>query len=309
MIRHPPFEGCALGARRRWQDDGVLAVSYALVAALGYGVSDFYGALAARRIGAVTATLASYVSGVVLLGLAVLVLPAGWSLDAIAFGSLAGVAVAFGFIAFYAAFAIGPVVILAPLIAVLYSVVPVGWALARGEQLPTIAWVGVAVGLLAVLALSVSVPGETERVEHRAARPQPTALALGVVAAVGMGGAAIALDYAPKDSGLSPAFMESVVAAAVLAVVFAVVRRPASTDTDWGSVRVALWSGLLLAVGNGLFVLALQHGSLALVSVLVSLYPLATILLARVVLRERISSVQWFGVGLAVLAAALMGMG
>ncbi len=287
----------------------MLAVAYALIAALGYGVSDFYGAVAARRIGAVVATLASYISGVVLLGLATFVVPGGWSPDTLVFGAVAGVAVAFGFLAFYAAFAIGPVVILAPLIAVLYAVVPVGWALVRGEQLPTIAWVGVGLGLLAVLALSVSLPGETERAERRSAPPRPAALALGIVAALGMGAASIALDYVPKDSGLTSAFVESVVAVIVVAVFSAFVPRPRNGEADRRAVGIALGSGALLAVGNGLFVLALQRGSLALVAVLVSLYPLATILLARIVFKEHISAVQWFGVGLAVLAAVLIGIG
>lgn len=287
----------------------VLALAYALTAAVGFGISDFYGAIAARRTGAVVATLASYCSGVVVLGLAAVVVPGAWSADAVVFGALAGVAVAVGFLAFYSAFAIGPVVVLAPLIAVLYAAVPVGWALARGEELPTVAWAGVALGLLAVLALSVSPPGETERAEQRAARPQPLAIALGIAAAVGMGGASVALDYAPKDSGLSSALIETVVAVVVLAVVFAFARRPANGGVDRRAVGIALASGVLLAAGNGLFVLALQHGSLALVAVLVSLYPLATILLARIVLRENISRVQWFGVGLAVVAASLMGLG
>ena len=286
----------------------MIAVLYALISALGYGVSDFYGALAARRIGAVAASLASYCSGVVVIGLGTLVVPGSWSQDAVIFGAIAGVAVALGFMAFYAAFAIGPVVILAPLIAVLYAVVPVGWAIARGEELPAIAWVGVALGMVAVLALSVSTPGETERAEHRAARPRPLAIALGIVAALGTGGASIALDYAPKNSGLSSALIESAVAVVVVAVVFAFVRRPANGDVDKRAVVVALGSGVLLAVGNGLFVLALQQGSLALVAVLVALYPLATILLARIVLRENVSTVQWLGIGLAVFAAGLMGL-
>lgn len=287
----------------------MLAVSYALIAALGYGISDFYGAVAARRIGSVAATFASYVSGVAVLGLGTVFVRGAWSIDTVTFGAIAGVAVAIGFLAFYAAVARGPVVILAPLIAVLYAAVPVGWALARGEQLPVIAWVGVGLGLLAILALSVSLPGETERAEHRAARPQPTAIALGVIAAVGMGSASIALDYTPTDSGLSSALVESAVAVVVVAVVYPFARRPATTESDGRAVAVALASGVLLAVANGLFVLALHRGSLALVAVLVSLYPIATILLARLVFRERVSPVQWCGVILAVAAAGLMALG
>ena len=293
------------------------AVLFALVAAFGYGVSDFYGAVAARRIGAVSATLASYSSGVVLIGLATLLVPGTWSVDAAFFGGIAGVAVALGFLAFYAAFAIGPVAILAPMIAVLYAAVPVSWSVARGEQLPTVAWVGIAIGIIAVLALSVPPKGGAESDAERAAEveqgrgvgPTPFALALGVLAALGMGGASVALDYAPKDSGLTSALVESAVAVVVLAVVFAFVRRPVKGDVDYRALGVALASGLLLAVGNGLFVLALQQGALALIGVLVSLYPLATILLARFVLKEHISRIQWTGIGLALVAAVLMGLG
>lgn len=289
----------------------------ALIAALGYGISDFYGAVASRRLGAVATTLASYSSGVVLMGVAALLVPGAWSADAVIFGAIAGVAVALGFLAFYAAFAIGPVAILAPMIAVLYAAVPVTWSVARGEQLPTVAWVGIALGVVAVLALSIPPKGGAESDAERAVEgaegrgpgPTPFALALGVIAALGMGGASVALDYAPKDSGLSSALIETLVAVVVLAVVFAFVRRPSTGEVDYRALGIALGSGLLLAVGNGLFVLALQHGSLALVGVLVALYPLATILLARFVLKEHISRIQWSGIGIAIVAAVLMGLG
>lgn len=295
----------------------MIAVLFALVAALGYGISDFYGAVASRKIGAVPATLASYSSGVVLIGLATLLIPGAWSIDAVVFGAIAGVAVALGFLAFYAAFAIGPVAILAPMIAVLYAAVPVGWSVARGEQLSGIAWAGIALGVIAVLALSIPPKGGAENDEERAVEaaagrgtgPSKFALLLGVVAALGMGGASVALDYAPKNSGLSSALIESGVAVLVLAVVFVFVPRPQKGQVPFTALGIAFASGLLLAVGNALFVLALQNGSLALVGVLVSLYPLATILLARFVLKEHISKIQWSGVGLAIGAAVLMGLG
>lgn len=294
----------------------MVAITLALISALGYGISDFYGALATRRIGAVAATLASYSSGVVVLGLAMVFLPGSWSFEAVFFGAIAGVLVSLGFVGFFAAIARGPVAIIAPLIAVLYAAVPVGWAISAGEQLPPLAWGGVAVGVLAILLLSVPAPGGAESDEERALEdaagrrrgPSLTALLMGVGAALGMGAASIALDYVPHDSGLSPALVETVVAVLVLALVFAFVPRPARSAENTRALWVALASGTLLAVGNGLFVLALQQGSLALVGVLVSLYPLATILLARFVLREHISRVQWLGIVLALAAAVLMGI-
>ncbi|HLP22646.1 MAG TPA: DMT family transporter [Microbacteriaceae bacterium] len=294
----------------------MVAIVLALVSALGYGISDFYGALATRRLGAISATLASYSSGVLVLGLGVLIVPGAWSVETVTFGALAGVLVGAGFLSFYAAIARGPVAILAPMIAVVYATVPVCWVIARGEQLPALAWAGVALGVLAVLLLSVPAPGGAESDEERAAEdaagqrrgPSIAALLMGLGAALGMGGASVALDYVPHDSGLTSALVETIVAVVLLSLVFAFVPRPGRGEVDSRALWIALGSGVLLAVGNGLFVLALQHGSLALVGVLVSLYPLATILLARFVLREHISRVQWLGIGLAIVAAVLMGL-
>lgn len=292
-----------------------MAVLFALVAALVLGISDFYGALATRRIGAVTTTLASYTTATMLIALGLLIIPSAWSFDAVFFGAIAGVAIAIGFLAFYASISAGPVAVIAPMIAVLYAAVPVGWAVARGEQLPLIGWIGVAVGVVAVLALSIPPKGGAENDDERAVEltagrgtgPAPLTLVLGVVAALGLGGASIALDYVPSDSGIAPALMESAVAVLVVAVVWVFVPKPARGELHMPSLGTAAWSGLLLGLGNALFVLALQVGSLALVSVLVALYPLSTILLARFVLKEHLSRIQWTGVALAIVAAVLLG--
>lgn len=293
----------------------MLAVVFALVAALALGVSDFYGALATRRIGSVATTLAAYSTATILIALGLLFLPNVWSVDAVLFGALAGVSIAIGFMTFFVAIAAGPVAVVAPMIAVLYAAIPVAWAVARGELLSALGWIGVGIGVLAVLALSIPPKEGAENTEERAAEvkvgrgtgPAPMTLVMAVIAALGLGGATIALDYVPSNSGIAPALIQSAVAVLVVAVVWVFVPRPPKGEFHTASLGTAAWSGLLLGLGNGLFVLALQVGSLALVSVLVALYPLSTILLARFVLKEHLSKMQWAGVGLAIVAAVLLG--
>lgn len=293
----------------------MLAVTFALIAALSYGVSDFYGAVATKRLGATAANFLGYGVGVLVIGIGALFVPGAWSADAVLFGGIAGVAVALGFLAFYRAMAQGPVSIIAPLIAVVYAAVPVGWSVARGSELSSLAWWGIGLGIVAVLALSIPPKSGAENDEERAAElaagrgrgPSLTAIGLGVFAALAMGAASVSLDYAPKDSGINSALAESAVAVVVIGLVFAFTKRPVSNEPAKPALITAAWAGALQGVANAAFVLALMYGELALVGVLVALYPLATILLARFVLKEHVSRVQWTGVGLAVVAAVLLG--
>ena len=293
----------------------MLAVTFALLAALSFGVSDFYGALATRRIGSVIATLASYTASTVLIAIGLLFVPNSWSFEAVVFGAIAGVSIAIGFVAFYAAMAAGPVAVIAPMIAVLYASVPVAWAVAHGEQLPVVGWIGVGVGVIAVLALSIPPKGGAESDEERAveiaagrgAGPSPKTIVTAVIAALGLGGATIALSFVPKGAGIAPALTQSAAAVLVVAIVWVFIPRPKKGELHFPSLGMASWSGLIMGFGNAVFVLAVQYGPLALVSVLVALYPIGTILLARFVLKEHISRIQWMGIGLAIVAAVLLG--
>lgn len=295
----------------------MFAIAFALTAALAYGVSDFYGAIAARRIGSVSSTFMAYSVATVVVALGLLLVPSTWTLQSALTGGLAGVFVAIGFLFFYQAMSSGPIAVLAPLIAVVYAAVPVAWAIVHGAVLSGLAWSGVGIGLLAVVALSVPAKGGAESDEERAAdaashKPQGLRLGsvvFGLLAALGMGGASIALDYAPKDSGISSAFWESAVAVLVLAIVFVFAPRPTKGELNYRALGMAAGSGVLMGIANSGFVLALQHGELALVGVLVALYPLATIVLARIVLKEHISRIQIAGIGAAIVAAVLMGLG
>ena len=287
----------------------------ALAASVSYGVSDFAGAVAARRLRVIPATTLTYTVALATLVALLAVVPGTWSSGSAAWGAAAGVAAVIGFVAFYAALAAGPMSLAAPLIAVLGSLVPVAVAVVAGEALPMLAWV--AIGVAIVGAGLISVTGRTE-----APRLRPRTVVLSVVAGTSLGMSVVFLDRVPADSGITSAVVEvgvGVVALGValaLARVSATVRRAAHSLDDGpppsGPSRRALLVGCVaripLGVANAALGVALRGGSLAVVSVLVGLYPAATILLARLVHGERISGVQIVGVVLAIGASVLLAL-
>lgn len=294
----------------------MISIATALIAAVAYGVSDFLGAVATTKLRVIPTTTISYAAATVALGVAILVSGGVWSAEVLFWGGVAGVSAVIGFVTFYAAMSRGPMSLASPLIAVLTAAVPVVAAVLLGEVLSALAWVGIVLALASAVLISSQPRGGGGRLAV------PTGI-LAVISGLGLGGSIIALDRAPHESGLIAAFLEIVVGLVLLgmALVLTVVSKPAKRVLDGLGVEVndtlaldrrrATWgaiaAGVLLGISNGLLLVALQAGSLAVVSVLVALYPLATLLLARVVTKERVSRVQLGGVGLAIVASAVLG--
>jgi drug/metabolite transporter (DMT)-like permease len=295
----------------------LVTVVLSLVTALSYGVSDFLGAVGARRLKVLPGTAVTY--GWALLTLLVMlpILGGAWSGETVLWGAIAGVSAIIGFVAFYAALAAGPMSLASPLIAVIGSIVPVAIALLLGERLPVLAWVAVVLALLGGGLISVTRGG------RGAGIPRKTVV-LSVLAGLGLGGSIAALDRAPHDSGVTAAVVEIAVGVALLGILLLVARvspsargAAAMLDEQQEADRIPsparAWvassvGGVLLGVANGVLLLALQSGSLAVVSVLVGLYPVATIVLARVVYREKLSPVQACGVVVAIAASVLLAL-
>ena len=317
----------------------MVIVLVALGSAVAYGASDFLAGLASRRGPVLRATTVTYAVGVVLLGLVVAAVPGVWSAASVGVGAVAGLIAVVGFVAFYAALAAGPMGVLSPVIAMLQAAVPVAAGLLFGERLGLTGWAGVGAALLATALLgSVEVgPGEVGpgEVGPGARRPRWTtrAAVLTLVAGVALGLSVVALDRAPADSGLAPAWIELVAGLVVLLVLAALARRwrPAaalaamldgsSADPDpdpdpdaassssaarTSALRLAVGAGALLAAAQGLLMAALHGGELVVVAVLVGLYPLATVLLARIALNERLTRRALVGVAAAVTAGVLL---
>lgn len=277
-----------------------------LLTALSYGFADFFAALAGRRARvAVVGTIASF-SGLGFLLLVSLWLGAKFSLTAIGVGLIGGAASVVALLALYKSLAIGPISIISPLGALVSAVIPViigtVWL---GETLSVIGWLAVFVALVAVVLVS-SVK------DASGSRPTALAIGLAVLAGTGIALAITALDQAPADSGIatvivmrSSATLGMAAFVGLTLLVQAKARGPVlPRDTKtWALMAV---TGVFDACANVLFLLAARGGSLSVVGVLTALYPLGTIFLARLVLREKLTRWQGLGIALALLASGLL---
>lgn len=284
-----------------------------------FGASDFFAGWAVRRLNVVKATTIAYAaSGLVVVGALVF---GGWTVSsgAIVSGAVSGVVALIGFVTGYAAMAIGPMSILSPAIALIEAVIPITVAFASGHSLRPIAWLAIGIGLTAIVLIAMEPSQRAIRITARAG-------VLAVVSGVSLGMSVVALNFSPRDSGLIPAVVEAGTGLVILLLILLSGRRfgsrtgwlygtpsPEAADgpapTPRGAWLLSAGAGILLGTGNAALLLALHGGSLAIVSVLASLYPLGTILLASLVLRERIVPRQATGIGLAVVATVMLSLG
>lgn len=276
-----------------------------LLSALVYGSADFLGGVAARRIGPVRTTAIGAVSGLALLLLALPLVGGTWSAAALGWGALSGLVGSAAIGLLYACLAIGPMSILSPLTAVVSAVVPMVWGLLGGDRFGVAGSIALGLALVAVVLVGF-VP------EKGAVRPSLRALAMAVAAGAMIGVFLILLDQTPPDSGVVPLLANRTVNGAVMWTLAAVLvlrsrrRQDATPRFEPRGTGLAAAGGALDASANLLILIGLRVGDLTTMSVLVALYPAGTILLAAVVLRERVAPVQWVGLVLALVAAALL---
>lgn len=288
----------------------MLAVFIGVTAALIFGSADFAGGVAAKRISAVRVTAIGGLSGLVMLLLILPLFPSVWSSEAVLLGGITGITGAFAVVLLYACLAIGPMSILSPLTAVISAVVPVLSGVARGERLNALGYVAIVVALAAVVLVAF-VP------EKGAVRPSLRALAMAAGAGTLIGVFLILIDLTPHDSGLVPLVVSRTVNALVMFSAIGIgalwARRQRTIPRVFGGWKpgliLAIVAGAIDAIANALLLFGLRLGDLTIQSVLTALYPAGTILLAAIVLRERIAPVQIIGLALALVAAALLAVG
>jgi drug/metabolite transporter (DMT)-like permease len=274
-------------------------LALALASAAAFGTADFLGGLASRRASALLVTLAAHLAGLVVVLPVVLLLRAPVDPASLAWGAASGVCGCAGAVVFFRALASGAMAAAAPVTAIVSASLPVLAGVLLGERPAARAWLGVVAGLLAVGVISRG-GGPSARMDRRT-------LGLAVAAGVGFGLFFICLSRASHASGLWPLLGARVGSLSLLGVVVLTGRMPWRAKP--AAIRMGVISGTVDMAANALFLLATRQGELALVAVLASLYPAATVLLALIVLRERLRTSQLAGVGLALVAVGLIASG
>ncbi len=271
---------------------------FALSSAALFGVGDFMGGYAARRASPLRVTaLAQLVSLAVLVPL-VLIVPATVVTGSdLAWGAVGGVFGVLGIVGLYTALSRGPMGVVAPITAVLGAVVPVAVGLIVGERPEALAMIGVVLGLVAIAWVSAG-SGPSGPIDRYALLPA-------VVAGVGFGLFFVCLAQTDEAAGMWPLAAARAVSVPVIVLLAA---RTGSILPAKPARPVAGGAGAIDMLANGFFVAAAQRGLLSVVAVLSALYPIGTVLLARIVLGERLSRGQLAAVGVAVAAIALIGI-
>jgi drug/metabolite transporter (DMT)-like permease len=292
----------------------MLAIVLALASAIGYGGSDFAAGLASRSAPVIQITLlASAVSGVIVAAALPFAASPAPSASALAWGFVAGLGGTLGAFALYLGFRHAAFSVAAPLSAVASAGFSVLAGLLFGERPTPLALTGIVLALPAIVGVSASAAAEAEAEaeappQEAAAAGRPAAgVVYGLVAGAFFALLFIGLDRAGSDSGLWPV---AAAAAGELAAALVAAVAVRSFRLCGGRARLlAVITGAAGAAGTILFFLATHQGLLAITAVLTSLYPAVTILLARVMLGERLTALRLAGLGLAGVCVSLIAVG
>lgn len=277
----------------------MIAVLLALCSAATYGISDFIGGVLAGRLSPWTVAFCGQLGGSVVVIVAALLGDGELSWAAVAWGALGGLGNGLGGVFLYRGLAAGRMGVVAPVSGVGAAVLPAIVGLASGERPAGLVWVGLVLALPAIYLVA--------RTPVEAGQSAAAGVRDGVLAGAGFGLTFVAVAHSPAHAGLWSLAVNLVTALPVIAVGATVARA-----RWWPSTRLAAVAptvGLLSAAAFALFLEASRHGLLTVTAVITSLYPASTILLASLVLRERIHRGQALGLGLCAVAVGLVAAG
>jgi drug/metabolite transporter (DMT)-like permease len=273
-----------------------LAVTCGLCSALAWGAGDFAGGFASRRGNLLSVVFFSQLlGGILMLGLTLLLAEQPPDSRQVLSGMLAGTFGVLGLVGLYQGLASGRMGLVAPLSAVVTAVIPMSFAFVV-EGLPTaLQMFGLATAMAAVWLLAS--PGGTLRIQKRELR-------LALLAGLGFGLFFILMDHASGQAVLWPLLASKAGAVSVMFMILTATRQLARPPK--GQLAFIALVGVLDTAGTAAFIVAAHLGRLDIATVLSSLYPASTILLAWLVFRERLGRRQWLGVATAVVALVLI---
>jgi drug/metabolite transporter (DMT)-like permease len=271
------------------------ALALALGASLAWGVADFVGPLVGRTLGALRVLFWAQIGGLAAIALAVAIRgegPHGWLVLLAMPAALAGT---LGLWAYYRGVAAGAISVVAP-IAGASAVIPVAYGIATGDSPSALQLIGVACAIVGVVLASL---------EHQeGARRVAAGAGLALLAAIGFG------FYFPPmhTAGKTDFWWASLVfrATALLVIAAAVAAQRPDLRLRRRDLAIVLAVGVGDTLGNVLFAASSGHGLISLTSVLASLYPIVTVLLAAALLKERTAPVQRAGIALTLAGVILI---
>lgn len=268
---------------------------FSLSAAAAWGAGDFSGGIATRKSTVFSVVAVAHGGGLALMVLLAILfrepLPAGAALFwAVAAGLVGGA----GLACLYRALAVGKMGLNAPLSSVIAALVPLVFSL-FSEGLPH-AWrmAGFVTALVSIWLIA----------SQRGSTAQSEGLGLAIAAGIGLGGFLLLIKFAGSTAIFWPLAMARLGSFGLMLVILALNQESWKPAVE--SLRWTFLAGLLDIGANVLYVIATQRGSLAVAAVLSSLYPASTVILARVVLKERWSRVQGLGMAAALIAVGLI---
>lgn len=281
-----------------------MAVLLALLSAVSYGASDFFGGIGGRRGDPYVVALVAQVLAVCVAGLAVIGLGArSPSAGALAWGALAGIGSALGTIALYSGFASGQMSVVAPLSGVLTAAIPAVVGLLLGEHLGAVTLAGIALAVPAVILVSLNPEG------GRGGQVRSAGVVEGLLAGLGFALILIALDRAGSHFGAWPLIPCDGLATVVTGLVIVLPLHRHRLGHWRPSLPPAVLAGVLGGASTVLYLFAAGKGQLSVVAVLTALYPASTVVLARLALHEEWSRLQATGLVAAVAAVAMISLG
>jgi drug/metabolite transporter (DMT)-like permease len=278
----------------------------AIGSAVFYGAADFAGGLTTRRAGTIPVVLLSQASGLVLVALILPLLPHTSPLPRdLLWGAVAGLTGGIGVALLYRALAIGTMAVVAPTTAVCAVAIPVVVSVLLGERPVPLALAGITLGIVSILLVSQQrTAALPERHDDASPLRLPPGVGTALISGVAIGFFFLALAQTGSEAGMWPILVARLMSVTLFGAIAISgkhsMRMPAKV------AALVIVAGAIDMFANALYLLASRQGPLSIVVTLSSLYPASTVLLARLILGERLNSWQITGVGCALAAIVLI---
>jgi drug/metabolite transporter (DMT)-like permease len=277
----------------------------ALGSAVLYGAADFAGGLTTRRVGTIPVVVLSQASGLILLLLIMPLLPdASPARSDLLWGAAAGLTGGIGVALLYRALAIGTMAVVAPTTAVCAVAIPVLISVLLGERPLPLAIAGIALGIGSIILVSQAPEPPEDQSSNIPQKRRASGVGTALASGVAIGFFLLTLARSGSNAGMWPLVVARSVSVALFVTVALAGR--ISLRMPPSMAGLALLCGAIDMLANALYLLAGRVGPLSIVVTLASLYPASTVLLARIVLGERLTKLQISGVGCALAAVVLI---